>query len=138
MYKKILITTDGSRYSRNAVKEALRTAKFCKSQIVVLSVVNVNEEFEALASGLEDKMIKKAEKIVANVKKQASKIGVKVEVLVRTGEAFEAIVDTAAKKKVDLIVMGSHGRTGLKRLLMGSVTSRVIGHAPCKVLVVQC
>lgn len=47
------------------------------------------------------------------------------------------IVEDAEKKAVNIIVMGSHGRTGLKRLLMGSVTSRVIGHAPCSVLVVK-
>ena len=53
------------------------------------------------------------------------------------GGAEHPVADRAQKEKASLIVMGSHGRTGLKRLLMGSVTERVIGHAPCPVLVVK-
>jgi nucleotide-binding universal stress UspA family protein len=53
------------------------------------------------------------------------------------GKPYEAIVDTAKQRQADLIIVGSHGRTGLKRLLMGSVTERVIGHAETAVLVVK-
>ena len=54
-----------------------------------------------------------------------------------SGEPDEAIVQEALKHKVELIILGSHGRTGLKKLLMGSVTERVIGQAPCPVLVIK-
>jgi nucleotide-binding universal stress UspA family protein len=53
------------------------------------------------------------------------------------GRPYEAIIETAREKGVDLIVMGSHGRTGMERLLMGSVTERVVGHADCAVLIVK-
>ena len=72
-----------------------------------------------------------------DVKNKAASEGVKAEGIVQEGEAYKNIIDIAGKKKAGAIIMGSHGRTGLKRLLMGSVTERVIGHAPCPVLVVK-
>jgi nucleotide-binding universal stress UspA family protein len=71
------------------------------------------------------------------VKKQAEASGVKAEGFVKEGEAYQAIVDLAKERDVNIIVMGSHGRTGLKRLLMGSVAEKVIGYAPCPVLVTR-
>jgi len=56
---------------------------------------------------------------------------------VREGVAWETIAGLAREQKIEMIIMGSHGRTGLKRLLMGSVAEKVIGHAPCPVLVAR-
>jgi nucleotide-binding universal stress UspA family protein len=68
---------------------------------------------------------------------RARKRGVKCEAIMHWGdEPFKAIVAEAQKRRVSIIVLGSHGRSGLTRLMMGSTVSRVIGHAPCKVLVV--
>ena len=68
----------------------------------------------------------------------AASRGIIAEDFVREAEsADEVIIELARKANIDLIVMGSHGRTGLKRLLMGSVTERVISSAPCPVLVVK-
>ena len=68
----------------------------------------------------------------------ANKAGLPFQALMPQGQpADDGIVQAAIKHEVDLIVMGSHGRTGLKRLLMGSVTERVIGQSPCPVLVVK-
>jgi len=69
------------------------------------------------------------------VKKWAGDLGVQAEVFIKDGEPHQAIVELAAERASDLIVMGSHGRKGLTRLLMGSVTERVIGYANCPVLV---
>ena len=55
----------------------------------------------------------------------------------REGNAYEKIVDIADEQNADIIFMGSHGRTGIKKLLMGSVTEKVIGHASCPVIVVR-
>jgi nucleotide-binding universal stress UspA family protein len=63
--------------------------------------------------------------------------GVPLETAVPYGRPFEAILQVAQAKKVNLIVLGSHGRTGLRRLLLGSTAERVIGQAPCPVLVVK-
>lgn len=59
------------------------------------------------------------------------------ETIVHQGDRpYKFIVAEAARTKADMIILGTHGRTGLKRLMMGSVTARVIGHAPCKVMVI--
>ncbi len=71
------------------------------------------------------------------MKKKAELDGVRAETFVGESEAFQVINKLAREQKANMIIMGSHGRTGLRRLLMGSVTEKVIGHAPCPVLVVK-
>lgn len=137
MYKKILAATDGSKHSRKAVKEAVAMAKADRASLIIVSAVDVTDEFEALAPALEDRMIATAVKHAEEMKRLAVKAGLKVDAVVRTGEPYEVITGIAREKKADIIVMGSHGRTGITRLLMGSVTSRVIGHSRCPVLVVK-
>lgn len=133
----MLIPTDGSKFSEGAIREAINLAKNCSSKIFVLSVVEMNPEFEALAPGLVEKTEKETRQHLESVKSRASKEGVDCEIIVHEGEEpHQYIVDEAAKRKVEMIIMGRRGRTGLKRLMMGSVTARVIGHSPCKVLVI--
>lgn len=135
---KILVATDGSEFSKAAVCQAINLAKICSSKIYAIAVVEVNPEFESLASDLVEKMEKATKEHLDSIKAQIIKEGLECETIVHQGEEpYEFIVSEAEKLKVDVIVMGSHGRSGLKRLLMGSVTSRVIGHAPCNVLVVK-
>lgn len=135
---RILVATDGSDFSKAAVCQAINLAKICSSKIYAISVVEVNQEFESLAPDLVEKIEDETRKHLESVKARITKEGIECETIVHQGEEpYEFIVSEAEKNKVDIIVMGSHGRTGLKRLLMGSVTSRVIGHAPCSVLVVK-
>ncbi len=136
-WKKIVMATDGSRYSAAATERAIRFAKSYGGEIAVLSVVDVPTEFYAEAPKAVEQMIAKAKEYTALVKKQAEAAGVKAETFVGEAEADEAIVNLAKEQQANVIVVGSHGRTGLKRLLMGSVTESVIGHAPCPVLVVK-
>ncbi len=136
-WKKILLATDGSRYSKAATEKAIAFAKSYGGDIVAVSVVDVPTEFYAEAPKAVDDMIHQAKGYVADVKKQAEAAGVKAETYVGEGEAYEVITKLAKEQAVNMIVMGSHGRTGLKRLLMGSVTEKVIGHAICPVLVVK-
>ncbi len=136
-FGKLLLATDGSESAEAAIKEALNIAKVCSSRLYVISVVEVNPEYEALAPQIIGKAETETNKHLKSVKKKAERKGISCEVIAHEGEEpYRFIVDEAIKIKADMIIMGSHGRTGLKRLMMGSVTSRVIGHAPCKVLVV--
>ena len=138
-FEKILLATDGSESVEAAIQEAINIARVCSSRLFVLSVVEVNPEYEALAPNIVEKAETETKEHVDSVKQRAEKEGISCETIVHQGEEpYRFIVDEAKKAKVDMIVMGSHGRTGLKRLMMGSVTARVIGHAPCKVLVVPC
>jgi nucleotide-binding universal stress UspA family protein len=124
-FEKILVPTDGSIFSELASREAISIAKRTKSSLIALSVAKKDENLPL------------AEASVGMVKEVAEKEGIKIETLTLKGEPYEVIVDTAEKEKAGFIVIGSHGRSGMERLLMGSVTERVIGHAGCPVLVVR-
>lgn len=135
--ERILVSTDGSDFSEGAVREAIRIAKKCSSKLSVISVIDFNPEFDSVAPQIMEKKEKDAREHLEAVKARARKEGIECAIIVRRGEdAYEEIVDEAVKNKSTMIVMGRRGRTGLKRLMMGSVTARVIGHAPCNVLVV--
>lgn len=136
-WEKIIFATDGSQYSEAATNKAIDISKSYGSELDVISVVDVTDEFIARAPDVLDNIVKKAKSIVEDVKNKAISEGIKAEGVVKEGDAYKSIVDIAEKQKADAIIMGSHGRTGLKRLLMGSVTERVIGHSPCPVLVVK-
>jgi len=122
-FEKILIATDGSMHSEFATQEAISIAKRSGSTLIALSVAKKDENLAT------------AKECVEMVKKDAEKAGVKVEPVVRTGTPHDVIVKTASNENIGLIIIGSHGRTGISKLLMGSVTERVIGNATGAVLV---
>jgi nucleotide-binding universal stress UspA family protein len=135
--EKLLLATDGSKFSEGAIREVINLAKICSSKIYAVSVVEINPEFMAQAPQLVEKYEKETRQHLESVKSRASKEGLDCEVIVHEGEEpYKYIIDEAAKKQAEMIIMGRYGRTGLKRLLMGSVTARVIGHSPCKVMVI--
>ncbi|HEX9113828.1 MAG TPA: universal stress protein [Nitrospirota bacterium] len=136
-WKTIVLATDGSRYSAAAAERAIAFAKAYGGELRVLSVVDVPTEFYAEAPAAVEDLVRKAKGFVADVKKQADAAGVRAETFVGEAEAYQAVNNLAREQKADMIVLGSHGRTGLSRLLMGSVTEKVIGYAPCPVLVVK-
>jgi len=122
-FEKILIATDGSMHSEFATQEAISIAQRSGSILLALSVAKKDENLAT------------ARECVESVRKAAEKTGIKVETVVRTGMPHEVIVHTAFQEDAGLIVVGSHGRTGISKLLMGSVTERVIGNAKGAVLV---
>jgi nucleotide-binding universal stress UspA family protein len=135
--EKLMLCTDGSRFSEGAVREAIKLAKNCSSGLSVMSVIETNPEFETIAPQVVEKAEKSAREQLDSVRSQAKREGVDCDIIIRQGEdSYEYIIDEAAKRKITMIIMGRRGRTGLKRLMMGSVTARVIGHAKCNVLVV--
>ena len=136
-WETIVFATDGSRYSAVAADRAISFAKSYGGELKVLSVVDVPTEFYAEAPQAVEEMVRKAKEYVAAVKKQAEAAGVNAETFVGEAEAHEAVTKLAKEQNADMIVIGSHGRTGLRRLLMGSVAEKVIGYAPCPVLVVK-
>jgi len=123
--RNILVATDGSAHSIAAAAEAIGIAKRCGSNIIAVSTLYVEE-------GLEE-----AKANVGAVVEMAQKEGIPVEALTPPGRSHEVILETAGGRGVDLIIMGTYGKTGLKKLLMGSSTEKVIGHANCAVLVVR-
>ena len=135
--KNILLATDGSEYSEGAIKEAIYLAKSCIEKLSVIYVLEVNPELETEGQKIVERMEIAAKEHLDRIRKMAAQDNVECEVIVRrTDQPYKAIVEEAGKIKSDVIVMGRRGRTGLKKILMGSVTAKVIGYSPCKVLVV--
>lgn len=140
MYNSIIVGYDESLSSKAALKEAsLRVKKHGGTLFVVYAVFSDEEEFTTLPSQMEQRF-----EIGSNICREAKKsiqdefgLDGSVESYVCQGEPPEVIVETAQGKNADLITLGTYGRKGLKRLLMGSVTSQVILNAPCDVLVVK-
>lgn len=136
-WKNILLAIDGSKYSKTATERAIDFAQAYGGTLKIVSVVDVPPEFYGEAPDAVEDLIKKAKGYVEEAKKQAEARGIKSEVFVREGESPEIIIRLAKEQKADTIIIGSHGRTGLKRLLMGSVAEKVIGNSSCPVLVVK-
>jgi universal stress protein E len=125
-FQNILVASDGSRYSDAAWELALSMAKQAKSHLIGVAVAP--EEGDIIES----------QAIIRRMLTAASTAKVPFKGVNPQGIAPDAgIVQQAIKREVDLIIVGSYGRTGLKKLLMGSVTERVIGQSPCPVLVVK-
>ena len=137
MYKKLLFCTDGSPNSMCAQREALKLARENSAELYVLMVVDLTDEFEALAPGLTEKLEKKAREIVDGVVAAASKEGIKAEGVVKEGEPNKKILEVAKGKSVDAIILGTHGRKGFMNTVMGSVTRRVIAEAFVPVIVIH-
>ncbi len=135
--ENLLLSTDGSEFSEGAIREAIGLAKTCSSRLFAVSVVETNPEYETIAPQLVEREVEKARAHLETVKQRAVKENVECATVVRQGEeSYRFIIEEATKDRAEMIIMGRRGRTGLKRLMMGSVTAKVIGHAPCNVLVV--
>jgi nucleotide-binding universal stress UspA family protein len=147
MYQRILVTTDGSKLSQRAVNSAIGLAALCGAELVALKVVPRYPQtyFEGgIALAVDDmRRVEKAwsdaaQKVVDAVKKTAQGKGVTTKaVVVRSDVVSEAVIATIKKHSCDLVVMASHGRRGIKRLLLGSETQHVLTHAAIPVLVLK-
>ena len=136
-WKTIVVATDGSKNSAAASARAIDFAASYNGALKVVSVVDVPPEFYGESPETVDKMIEKARTYAEDIKARAFAKDVKADVSVMEGDSALSITKLAASQEADVICMGSHGRTGLRRLLMGSVTAKVIGLSPCPVLIVK-
>jgi hypothetical protein len=134
--ERILVAMDGSIYSDKALDQALSMAKVCGSTLFAITVMDLYPVTRGTAPGVAERLSKEGEEILQRARNKAAEENIPCETIVRIGKnPHEFIVREAMERDIDLIVMGTHGRTGLKKLLLGSVAERVIGHAPCAVLV---
>lgn len=135
--KHIMLATDGSSYSDGAVKEAIYLARSCSARLSALYVLEVNPEFQTEGLAYVEKMELDARRHLDTVRTLAAADNVECEVITRrTDEPYKAIVEASRERSCDVIVMGRRGKTGLQKLIMGSVTAKVIGYASSSVLVV--
>jgi len=134
---RLLLPVDGSRFSRRAAARALDLAVSVEGELAAVSVLDAPPGFAAEVPEVARDLQEKLAELVEGVAREAQARGLSCRSTVAEGSAYRVIVEMAREWPAGLIVMGSHGRTGLKRLLMGSVTERVVGLAPCPVLVVK-
>jgi nucleotide-binding universal stress UspA family protein len=147
MYQRILVATDGSTLSKKAVSSAISLAALSGAELVALKVVPRYPQsyFEgglalqaAEVSRVEKQWAEDGQAIVDAVQKSALAKGVKTKAItVKSDLVSDAVIAAAKKHKCDLIVMASHGRRGIKRLLLGSETQQVLTHSHVPVLVLR-
>ncbi|MGD0056437.1 MAG: universal stress protein [Methanomassiliicoccales archaeon] len=139
LFKKILIPTDGSEYTKAAIGKGLELAKLMDAQVTALYVVDqtsfINFPMDSTIVSVYSLLEKEGKDAVDFVKTEGAKTGVKVDAIVEEGSPVRKIVE--ASRAHDLIVMGTLGRTGMSKILLGSVAERVVRYAHCPVLVVR-
>lgn len=142
MYKKIVVGTDGSDTASGAVTQAIKLASLTGADLHIVTAYKTASAMAAMAPETvaympnDEDVRAQAELICERASSQARDAGVKVEVHAAPGSAAEALIQVAEGQGADVIVVGSRGMTGARRLL-GSVPNNVAHHAPCSVLIVQ-
>jgi nucleotide-binding universal stress UspA family protein len=146
MYRHILIPIDGSELSHRAVPHALSLAKALGAKVTALTVEGSFNVYDVPASKVHEmsgsfaehveRTKAHAEKILNGVAEEARSAGVTCEIVqVEEDHPYEAIIEIAQKRGCDLIVMASHGRSGIAAIVLGSVTTKVLTHTKIPVLV---
>lgn len=140
-FDNILIATDGSLHTRNAVKQGLAIAKLSGAKVYVVYVVDTaafaSMPMDATWESMYDLLRKEGEAAAMGIEKEAGNQGIKIEKVILEGNPAQEIVKFADANKIDLIVMGTLGKSGLERFLLGSVAEKVIRTASCPVMVVR-
>jgi len=128
---EVLLATDGSESAKKAEIAALRISKSYNIRMVALYVVNVPSTSE------QTELIKFGEKVLDEVVEDGKKNGIDVQRILKLGSPSETILNVAKSLNVHTIVVGSEGRKGIKRVLLGSVAENVVRNAQCSVLVAR-
>jgi nucleotide-binding universal stress UspA family protein len=143
-YRRILVAVDGSAAAMRGLREALRLAKSERAELCIFNVVN---EFYAFATpeaavsvDVVPALREGGKRVLAKAQAAAEKQGVKAKTVMREtvgGAAADAIVREAKKQRAELIVLGTHGRRGVRRLVLGSDAEQVVRTASVPVLLVR-
>jgi len=141
MFSEILVAVDGSKIGKRALEVAIEEARLWKARVHVIYVVEtglfsslpMDSTWEIMYSMLE----KEGQETLSLAKEQAAANGVRLETYLRQGHAGNEIIKASQELGADLIVVGSHGKSEVDRLLLGSVSSFVVGNSSVAVLVVR-
>jgi len=138
--KKILCPTDFSDASKNAIRYANEFARSMQASVIFLHAIEprpIATDMSVAYVPIETDLEKIAEEDLASLMEEEKIKGISATKEVIVGHAADVIIEQAEEQDVDLIILGSHGRTGITRLLMGSVAEAVLRKAPCPVLIVK-
>jgi nucleotide-binding universal stress UspA family protein len=141
---KILIALDESPHSKDALHFVSRLRWPAGSRVIVanalqpsVSAAAASPDLGYLPGEMLQEQRREAEELVAEAESELREAGFATEARVEVGDPREVLVSLAASERADIVVVGSHGRKGLAKLMLGSVSSHVVTHAPCSVLVVK-
>ncbi len=137
--KRILVAHDGSKSSEKALKKAFQIAETFGSSLTVLSVIPelyLTELMEVDRARILDTMTRETREMMEKIKTKSKRLK-SLKTVIKQGDPADEVLKTAEKMKADVIITGSHGRHGAQRFLLGSVSSKIVDHAECDVLVVK-
>ena len=147
---KILVAIDGSNISLNAATTAIQLAEKHGAELVILHVIDSRIRYESIGDDVfprflgslkqvVDIAMEKGQKLVDEVKQNANgkSINIKTEVVLGVGSVVKEIVEYAEKHKIDLIVVGTRGMSGIKKVLLGSTASGVVTYSHCPVMIIK-
>ena len=141
--KKILVPQDFSEYSLHALKYAVTFAELFKSELIVLHIVEpivypADFSFGQVSiPAMEEEIRKHSEEQLNELVEREIPAAIKATPIIRVGKPFIEIVEVAKGENADLIVISSHGRTGMDHVLFGSTADKVVRKAPCPVLTIR-
>jgi nucleotide-binding universal stress UspA family protein len=137
-FENILVPMDGSPCAEMILPKIERLATDLKASIHLLQVVFARTFPGTDPTEAEVAVVRKAEEYLKKMEEQLKAKGFKVDTHIRYGDDAEEILDHASQKDVDLIAMTTHGRSGIKRFLLGSVAEKILRHSPKPVFLVRC
>ena len=135
---RILVPLDGSECAEIVLPKVEKLATDLKASIALLRVVYAHTFPGADPTDAEVKVVQEGEEYLKKVEERLKKKGIKVDAHVRYGNDAEEILDHAAQKDIDLIAMTTHGRSGVKRFMLGSVAEKVLRHSSKPIFLVRC
>ena len=138
-FNRILVPTDGSEFTKSAIRTAIELAKISGGKVVAMYVIDqtlfINAPMDSAISSVYAVLKKEGNDAVEYVRSECEKQGIEVDTLVLDGSPVRTIVENSGN--YDLIVMGTLGRTGMSKLLMGSVAEKVVRHSKCPVMIAR-
>ncbi|MBS3909658.1 MAG: universal stress protein [Actinobacteria bacterium] len=137
-WRRILLAVDDSKCGEVAAQVALDMASAFGQELKVISVVDMPEETYSVIPNAIAKLVDSARSVADSVKSRAEALNIKTDIYIKEGDTAWIITDFAEKENVDLICIGSYGKTGPNRFTVGSVAEKIIGGALCPILVVKC
>lgn len=145
IFRKIMVATDGSELVKKAVDTAIEMSKLSQAKLYALHVIPLGDFYSAMPPSIDAEWIEvmeehlkiEAEKALAYVENAGKTANIEVESVTLEGNPAVEIVDFAEKNDIDLIIMGTHGKSGIQRILIGSVAENVVRHSKKPVLVIR-
>ena len=145
IFKKIMVTTDGSELVKKAVDTAIEFAKIGQIKLYAVHVIPMGDFYSSMPLSIDAEWIKDmeehlriaGEEAIAYVENTGREANVEVESVILEGNPANEIVDFAEKNDIELIIMGSHGKTGIERFMIGSIAENVVRHSKRSVLIVK-